>query len=30
MRPDYPHKIFKDKRGNYVFLVVALEVDPCD
>ncbi len=30
MRPDYPHKRHFDKRGNYVFLVLALAVDSYD
>lgn len=27
MRPDYGHKTFKDERGNYVFLLLALAAD---
>ncbi len=27
MRPDYPYKIFTDKRVNYVLLVEALATD---
>jgi len=27
MRPDYPHKIFGDKRGNYCLLMEALAMD---
>jgi hypothetical protein len=27
MLPDYPHKIFNDKRSNYILLIVALAMD---
>jgi len=27
MRPDYPHKIFNDKRANYCLLMQALAMD---
>jgi hypothetical protein len=28
MRPDYPHKIFSDKRFNYILLMESLAMDP--
>ena len=28
MRPDYPFKIFKDKRINYILLMQTLAADP--
>jgi hypothetical protein len=27
MRPDYPHKRFKDERAVYVLLIIALATD---
>lgn len=27
MRPDYPYKVFSDKRSNYILLVEALAID---
>jgi hypothetical protein len=27
MLPDYPHKIFNDKRSSYLFLVLTLAMD---
>jgi hypothetical protein len=27
MRPDYPHKLFSDKRINYILLVEALSME---
>lgn len=27
MTPDYPHKIFSDKRNNYSLLMLALAMD---
>jgi hypothetical protein len=27
MVPDYPHKIFGDKRSNYTMLMIALAMD---
>jgi hypothetical protein len=27
MRPDYPNKIFNDKRGNYILLLQSLAKD---
>jgi len=27
MRPDYPHKLFRDERKNYILLVEALAMD---
>jgi len=28
MRPDYPHKLFRDERKDYILLVEALAMDP--
>jgi hypothetical protein len=30
MLPDYPHKLFSDKRGSYNFLLLALAMDAAD
>jgi hypothetical protein len=27
MQPDYPHKVFGDKRVNYTMLMIALAMD---
>jgi hypothetical protein len=27
MRPDYPHKLFSDKRINYILLIEALAME---
>jgi len=27
MLPDYPHKVFNDKRSNYILLILALAMD---
>jgi len=27
MKPDYPHKVFGDKRTNYTLLMVTLAMD---
>jgi hypothetical protein len=29
MRPDYPHKLFGDKRRIYILLVEALAMEAC-
>ena len=29
MKPDYPHKMFTDKRGGYCLLMEALAMDAC-
>jgi hypothetical protein len=29
MRPDYPHKTFRDKRFNYILLLESLAMDSC-
>ncbi len=29
MHPDYPHKIFNDKRNCYTLLMLALAMDAC-
>lgn len=28
MQPDYPHKLFNDKRVNYSLLMLTLAMDP--
>jgi hypothetical protein len=28
MRPDFPFKVFPDRRENYVYLMMALAEDP--
>lgn len=30
MQPDYPHKLFSDKRNNYSLLMLALAMDSVD
>jgi hypothetical protein len=27
MRPDYPHKLFRDERNNYILLVETLAME---
>lgn len=30
MRPDYPSKLFNDRRGSYVLLMQTLAADACE